>query len=38
MKLQNKGQANRECVGQGLSNIVTGFFGGMGGCAMIVKV
>ncbi len=26
---------NRECVGQGLANIVTGFIGGMGGCAMI---
>ncbi len=26
---------NRECVGQGLANVVTGFFGGMAGCAMI---
>jgi sulfate permease, SulP family len=26
---------NRECVGQGIANIVTGFFGGMAGCAMI---
>ncbi|WP_407548483.1 SulP family inorganic anion transporter [Streptomyces sp. Pv4-95] len=25
----------RECVGQGIANIVTGFLGGMGGCAMI---
>ncbi len=25
----------RECKGQGLANLVTGFFGGMGGCAMI---
>ncbi|MFD7917826.1 SulP family inorganic anion transporter [Streptomyces sp. NPDC059740] len=25
----------RECVGQGIANIVTGLFGGMGGCAMI---
>jgi len=25
----------RECWGQGASNIITGFFGGMGGCAMI---
>ncbi|WP_433859192.1 SulP family inorganic anion transporter [Streptomyces kronopolitis] len=25
----------REAVGQGVANIVTGFFGGMGGCAMI---
>ena len=30
--LSNK---NRECVGQGLSNFVTGFIGGMAGCAMI---
>lgn len=26
---------NRECVGQGVANTVTGFFGGMAGCAMI---
>ncbi|MDB5415743.1 MAG: SulP family inorganic anion transporter [Rubritepida sp.] len=26
---------NRECRGQGLANFVTGFFGGMAGCAMI---
>ncbi|SIQ45137.1 SulP family inorganic anion transporter [Bosea sp. TND4EK4] len=26
---------NRECAGQGLSNITAGFFGGMAGCAMI---
>ncbi|MDT8913405.1 SulP family inorganic anion transporter [Amycolatopsis sp. PS_44_ISF1] len=25
----------RESIGQGLANVVTGFFGGMGGCAMI---
>jgi sulfate permease, SulP family len=25
----------RECWGQGAANIITGFFGGMGGCAMI---
>ena len=25
----------RECKGQGMANIVTGFLGGMGGCAMI---
>ncbi len=30
-----KGGASRECVAQGASNVVTGFFGGMGGCAMI---
>lgn len=32
---ETKGNENKECVGQGLANIVTGFFGGMGGCAMI---
>jgi len=26
---------NRECVGQGAANLVTGFMGGMAGCAMI---
>ena len=26
---------NRECVGQGLANLSTGFIGGMAGCAMI---
>ena len=26
---------NRECVGQGVANTVTGFIGGMAGCAMI---
>merc|ERR1712226_218995 len=25
----------RECVGQGIANIVCGAFGGMGGCAML---
>ncbi|MGI4849259.1 MAG: SulP family inorganic anion transporter [Janthinobacterium lividum] len=29
------GQPNRECVALGLANIVSGLFGGMGGCAMI---
>lgn len=28
-------QKNRECTGQGIANVVTGFFGGMAGCAMI---
>lgn len=28
-------QKNRECAGQGIANVVTGFFGGMAGCAMI---
>lgn len=30
-----RGKPNRECVAQGSANVVTGFFGGMGGCAMI---
>ncbi|MBD1371522.1 SulP family inorganic anion transporter [Hazenella sp. IB182357] len=30
-----KSNKNREVKGQGLANIVTGFFGGMAGCAMI---
>jgi SulP family sulfate permease len=30
-----RGGASQECVAQGASNVVTGFFGGMGGCAMI---
>jgi len=32
---ETRGQGNRECVGQGVANTVTGMFGGMGGCAMI---
>jgi SulP family sulfate permease len=30
-----RGRGNRECMGQGIANTVTGLFGGMGGCAMI---
>ncbi len=30
-----KGGASQECIAQGVANTVTGFFGGMGGCAMI---
>ncbi|WP_170473577.1 SulP family inorganic anion transporter [Ruegeria arenilitoris] len=30
-----RGGASQECIAQGTANIVTGFFGGMGGCAMI---
>jgi SulP family sulfate permease len=34
--LTNKrGGASKECLAQGAANFVTGFFGGMGGCAMI---
>jgi SulP family sulfate permease len=29
------GDKNRECIGQGIANTVTGFLGGMAGCAMI---
>ncbi|MEM7673932.1 MAG: SulP family inorganic anion transporter [Verrucomicrobiota bacterium] len=32
---ETRGKGNRECIGQGLANLATGFFGGMGGCAMI---
>jgi len=30
-----RGGASKECLAQGTANVVTGFFGGMGGCAMI---
>ncbi|MBT7816733.1 MAG: SulP family inorganic anion transporter [Polaribacter sp.] len=32
---ETRGNTNRECVAQGGANIITGLFGGMGGCAMI---
>lgn len=32
---ETRTSSNRECVGLGIANIVTGLFGGMGGCAMI---
>ena len=32
---ETRGRGNRECIGQGAANIICGFFGGMGGCAMI---
>jgi sulfate permease, SulP family len=32
---ETQGNSNRECLGQGLANILCGLFGGMGGCAMI---
>ena len=32
---ETHGRASRECVGQGLANVLSGFFSGMGGCAMI---
>ena len=32
---ETHGSGNRECIAQGAGNILNGFFGGMGGCAMI---
>jgi len=32
---ETRGSGNRECVAQGSANILSGLFGGMGGCAMI---
>lgn len=32
---ETRGNSNKECLAQGGANIVTGLFGGMGGCAMI---
>lgn len=32
-----KGNANKEVLAQGSANIVNGFFGGMGGCAMVAQ-
>ena len=32
---ETRGNSNRECIAQGGANIITGIFGGMGGCAMI---
>lgn len=32
---ETKGRSNKESFAQGLANIINGFFGGMGGCAMI---
>jgi len=32
---ETRGQPNRECVALGAANVVSGVFGGMGGCAMI---
>ena len=34
-KTDTRGQSNVECGAQGVSNVITGFFGGMGGCAMV---
>ena len=32
---ETRGQGNREAIAQGAANILSGFFSGMGGCAMI---
>ncbi len=32
---ETRGNGNKECVGQGAANVTCGFFGAMGGCAMI---
>ena len=32
---ETRGNSNKECIAQGGANILTGLFGGMGGCAMI---
>lgn len=32
---ETRGNGNRECIAQGGANMLNGFFGGMGGCAMI---
>lgn len=32
---ETRGRGNKEAIAQGVANVTTGFFGGMGGCAMI---
>lgn len=32
---ETRGRSNKECVAQGTANILSGFFSGMGGCAML---
>lgn len=32
---ETRGRGNKECVAQGTGNILSGFFSGMGGCAML---
>lgn len=32
---ETRGRGNKECVAQGVANIASGFFSGMGGCAML---
>src|SRR5690606_9288982 len=33
----SKGRSNKESMAQGVANVVNGFFGGMGGCAMVAQ-
>lgn len=33
----SKGNTNKESIAQGVANITNGFFGGMGGCAMVAQ-
>ncbi|MFP3598366.1 SulP family inorganic anion transporter [Chryseobacterium sp. SIMBA_029] len=33
----SKGNTNRESIAQGVANMTNGFFGGMGGCAMVAQ-
>lgn len=33
--VEGHGSSKKECIAQGVANTTTGFFGGMGGCAMI---
>ncbi len=32
---ETRGRTSKECIGQGMANMTCGFFGSMGGCAMI---
>ncbi|MGL1891761.1 MAG: SulP family inorganic anion transporter [Spirochaetaceae bacterium] len=34
-RTKTRGRSNKESVAQGVANVLTGLFGGMGGCAMI---
>ncbi|QEN03225.1 SulP family inorganic anion transporter [Thiospirochaeta perfilievii] len=34
-RTKTRGKSNKESIAQGLANVITGLFGGMGGCAMI---
>ncbi len=34
-RTKTRGRGNKECIAQGIGNIVSGFFKSMGGCAMI---